>query len=108
MKYEELELFIIKIGSQLRVMRIIASHDPTYLDANRWERLISHHIPHLHKFHFRHHQYSSRRFVATDYDTLIQRFTSSFWIERQWIFQLQINKDLKNVNEIIYSIRPQK
>jgi hypothetical protein len=104
LKFDEFEIFIKKISSQLRVLNLIPSSDIAYLDANRWERLISQYMPYLHTFQF---EYSDR-FQFQSYHSFVNRFTSSFWIEKGWIFNIQTDLIYWPPIEIIYSIEPYK
>jgi hypothetical protein len=108
LKFNEFERFIKKICSQLRIMRIKTNSDVEYLDADRWERLISQHIPYLHTFDFCHHEWTRVPLNITEHHRLLHRFTSSFWIERQWILHLESDLDQMGNNTIIYSISSYK
>jgi hypothetical protein len=68
---------------QLQVLRISSVLDNDYLDSNRWERLISAHMPRLHTFDFQHFGQTP---TEDSYHFLIDGFTSPFWIEHQWFF----------------------
>ncbi|CAF4711688.1 unnamed protein product, partial [Rotaria sp. Silwood2] len=75
----------------------------TYLDADRWEEFILKYLPLLEKFYLRYYV-----FLNNDHGTLMyfgksNQFSSSFWIERQWILEAEIDFD-----NIIYSIGPYK
>ncbi|UJR08707.1 hypothetical protein I4U23_012964 [Adineta vaga] len=108
LRFDELEKLITKISSQLRIFNIAASNNAAYLDPDRWERLILLHMPRLHSFHFMNHQSMGDSFDITPYHESIQGFTSRFWIERQWIFQVQINLNYLSRTNIFYSIHPNK
>jgi len=101
MSFDEFEIFIKKISSQLQVLRINTFEDEIYIDPDRWKRLILQHIPNLRKFYFSHHEDNINAFHSKRYHALLNRFTSSFWIKRQWIFEYQID-----YSQTIYSIRP--
>lgn len=90
------------------MVSIVTNNDSAYLDANRWERLISKHMPYLEKFDFEHHEFFDDQLRTAEYHQLIHRFTSVFWIKRQWIFALKTTRNRDGENEIIYSIRPKK
>ncbi|CAF4649804.1 unnamed protein product, partial [Rotaria magnacalcarata] len=53
------------------------------------------------RFIFRYNDIIDDEFELTFYHSLINRFTSSFRIDRKWFFNLFIEED-----ELIYSIRP--
>jgi hypothetical protein len=101
--FNEFEVFIKEISSQLQVLRISISWNSTYLDGNRWEQLIKKHMPHLNKFHFNYDQYTDDDFSIDSGYAFINRFTSPFWIERQWLSELRID-----LREIFFSVHPYK
>jgi hypothetical protein len=99
--FDEFEIFIKKISSQLQVLRINTFQDEIYMDSDRWQRLILEQISHLLKFYFLHRQRNNNAFQKTRYYALLNGFTSSFWIERQWSFEIEIDD-----RRATYSIRP--
>jgi hypothetical protein len=100
--FRECEQFLLKLCSRLKLFNVnIRNTDENYLDANRWERLISQHMPSLEIFIFRYSDTIDDDFQMSDYHSLTSCFTSSFWIDQKWIFKLLIEED-----ELIYSIRP--
>ncbi|CAF1002881.1 unnamed protein product [Adineta steineri] len=89
LSFDEFELFISKVNSQkLEVLRIYrAAQDVTYLNAQRWQRILSNYIPNLHKFDFFHRNVIDENDLEyAAYHTLINQFTSSYWIKRKWHF----------------------
>ncbi len=108
LNFNEFEIFIKKISSQLRILHFSPASDIVYLDADRWERLISQHMPYLHTFHFEYSDIVFGRFEFQSYHSFINRFTSSFWIEKGWIFDIQTDLNHWPPIEIIYSIKPHK
>jgi hypothetical protein len=102
LKFDEFEEFLLKLCSKLKLLNIkIQSMDENYLDVDRWERLVSRNMTSLTKFSFRYSDTIDEDFQITVRHPLINRFTSSFWIHRKWIFRLLIEED-----ELIYSVRP--
>jgi len=101
--FDEFEVFIKQISSQLQVLRISISWNLAYLDSNRWEQLIKRHMPHLNKFHFNYDQYSYDDLNIDPGYTFINRFDSPFWIERKWLSELRIDG-----KEMFSSIHPYK
>jgi len=99
--FNEFEILMLNVFHQLQVLRISSAGDNDYLDSNRWERLISTHMPRLHTFHFQH-------FVETlphdSYHLLIDGFTSRFWIEHQWFFAHKYYQYNKTFWVFFYSI----
>ena len=81
----------------------ITSSDLTYLDANRWRECIRRDLSQLDRLKFRYDQYIGDGDTASVDLAETNRFTSSFWIERQWVFEANIHSE-----EILYSIHPYK
>jgi hypothetical protein len=103
-QFNEFEIFIKKISSQLRVLHMTTARcDEAYLNADRWERLISEHLPRLQKFAFAYCTFI--RNEKAPYYTLIKQFTSSFWIKRRWFLQVEMNRCNGSSNHTTYSIR---
>ena len=90
-KFDDFEVLIKSISSALQVLRISVSWNATYLDANRWERLIIRHISHLEKFHFNCERDVDDDLSANPVDELLDRFKSSFWLKRKWFCGLKID-----------------
>ncbi len=100
--FNEFEMFIKTISSQLQILHISVPWNATYLNANRWEQLIKNHMPHLHKFYFKSEQYyTDNAFNIEPGYTVLDKFTSSFWIQRKWFSELKINH-----TEVFFSIYP--
>jgi hypothetical protein len=104
--FNKLESIIRKIHSPVRTFRISTYWGEAYLDADRWERLILQYMPHLREFYFQHHEFIDDDFEVTEYHTRINRFMSSFWIERRSIFELEIDVSGSLSSKIIYSMHP--
>ncbi|CAF5058889.1 unnamed protein product, partial [Rotaria magnacalcarata] len=99
--FDDFEEFLLKLCSPLQLFDAkIKSRDRSYLNADRWERFISQHMTSLIRFTFRYSDIIDDEFELTFYHSLINRFTSSFSIDRKWFFKLFIEE-----NELIYSIR---
>ncbi len=97
-----MEIFIRKIYSKLKFLNAATqSQDITYLDANRWEKLIFKYLPQLEKFLLQYHQLIDDDFVFLTYSGELNQFTLSFWIERQWLLEAEIDYE-----QIKYLIRP--
>ncbi len=73
---------------------------------NRWKAFILKYLPNLKEFYLEYHEHT---FEEDDDDEYLvhldgsNHFTSSFWIERQWVFEAEIYD-----GEIIYYVRPDK
>ena len=104
--FDELETFIKIISSQLRALRLTTYWDAAYLDADRWKRLISEHMLHFRELYLQHHEFIDDDFALTEYHTLLNGFTSSFWLERQLVFEFTIDVNDWSWSEIVYSIHP--
>ncbi|CAF1472323.1 unnamed protein product [Rotaria sordida] len=99
--FNEFEEFLLKLCSQLQILNVkIHSSNKSYLNANRWEQLISQKMTSLNKFFFSYTDIIHRNFNVTSHP-LLNDFTSSFWINRKWIFKVLAHDD-----ELTYSIRP--
>ena len=109
LKFDQFEVFIRKISSQLRILRFSPFIDISYLDGDRWQRLISQYMPYLHTFQLEYHDtVVSSPFIIHPYCSLISRFISSFWIEKQWFFNIETSLTCWLPVEIIFSIQPDK
>ncbi|CAF4467842.1 unnamed protein product [Rotaria sp. Silwood2] len=76
--FDELEMFISKVSLQLQVLRINTFRDVAYLDANRWERIISKHLLYLNIFEFKHEESIDKDFEASVYHEKLNGFNSLF------------------------------
>jgi hypothetical protein len=102
--YDEFEILMKRISSKLKVFHVTIRYDSVlYLVSILWERLILQHIPELKKFYLKFYESTDDEDQSGDYPWPDNQFTSSFWIERQWIFEAEIASD-----EIIYFIYPYK
>ncbi|CAF4266790.1 unnamed protein product, partial [Rotaria magnacalcarata] len=100
LEFNDFEEFLLKLCSPLQLFDAkIESRDRRYLNADRWERFISQNMTSLIRFIFRYSDIIDDEFELTFYHSLINRFTSSFSIDRKWFFKLFIEED-----ELIYSI----
>ncbi len=104
--FDELEIFIKNVSSQLQVLRINAYRDATHLDADRWEQLIIQYMPHLSLFKFKYMEQINQHLKVTPSHIRIDRFISSFWIKRQWLFGLFIDTNKHQNMAVTYSIYP--
>jgi hypothetical protein len=76
--FDRFEPLIINLFHQLQVLRISTTCESTYLDSDRWERLITSYMPHLRVFDI-----DYMEDVNTHNDRPLK---SSFWREHQWFF----------------------
>jgi hypothetical protein len=102
--FDKFEIFIKKLPSKLKVLSFASlSEDMTYLDANRWEKFILKYQPNLEKFYLKYSVFYDNKHRPPAYHGNKNEFISPFWIDRQWIYEAEIES-----YEIIYSIRPYK
>ncbi len=99
--FNELEIFITKIFSNLKSLCIIESEDITFLDAYRWEQLILNYFPQLDKFYLLCDDHVDNEQKYLIYTGRLNRFSSSFWIERQCLFEAEVRD-----TDIEYAIHP--
>jgi hypothetical protein len=99
--FNELEIFITKIFPNLKSLFIIGSEDITFLDAYRWEQLILNYFPQLEKFYLIYDDHVDNEQNYPIYTGRPNQFSSSFWIERQWLFEAEVR-----CVAIEYTIRP--
>ncbi|CAF0737899.1 unnamed protein product [Rotaria sordida] len=102
--FDELETFLTNVSPQLEVLRIQTFKDVNYLDADRWERIISHYLLHLNIFEFKYEELIDEELESTVYHERLNEFNSLFWIKRQWLFRIYIDTNYWDDNVIIYSI----
>ncbi len=106
LRFDQFEQFIKNLFNALQVLHITTKYHTAYLDADRWEQLILSHMPHLKIFDF--HHTDEMLFVDKYegiYQSLLKKFTSSFWSERQWFFVHGRNCRAYS-HGIFYSIQP--
>ncbi|CAF1177593.1 unnamed protein product [Adineta steineri] len=105
--FDEFEVFIKEISSQLQIFNINIYWNKDYLDSNRWEQLIKEYMPQLKKFYFHFNQYfydDDRKINLSDStDKFINQFSSLFWVERKLFRELRI--DCEEMNFSIHSYR---
>jgi hypothetical protein len=84
-----MEILIKKISSKLKVFHLsIRFMDINYFDCDLWERLILQYFPHLEKFYLNYSETTYNENQLGDYLGELDQFISSFWIEREWIFEV--------------------
>ena len=89
--FDEFVWFISSFSQQFQVLRISAERDMEFLNANRWERLITTHMPFLRKFYFQYKANIGVNFETYDrYHNLIKDFNSSFWSNRNGFLHINI------------------
>jgi hypothetical protein len=113
MSFNDFELLVIDLFRQVQILRIeiysvyFSATNMGYLNANRWEQLISTHMINLRIFDLQlecalYNEHTDRQAC----DTEVNKFNSLFWIQHQWFFQHQfyINRDHHTI--LFYSTNP--
>ncbi|CAF1337297.1 unnamed protein product [Rotaria sordida] len=102
MSFNVFEIFISKLNSKIKVLSLTTIfEDIAYLDANRWENFILTKLPQLEKFYFKYSAYFEENYQTPMYFGQRDQFVSSFWLQRGWILEIEVEDE-----NIIYSIRP--
>jgi len=102
--FDKFREFFMNISSKLKVLVVeINCSDHNYLNATEYEESIVQDTSFLNKFVFWYSDIIDRNFEIQTYHMSKNYFTSSFWINRNWLFKLVF----KN-NKIVYFIRPKK
>jgi hypothetical protein len=89
---DQIELFISKLCPQIQVFHFSTNYHIMYLNAHRWEQLISSHMPNLRIFNIELLPNYESNQTATH--TSINHFKSPFWVERQWFFKYEYENSL--------------
>jgi hypothetical protein len=105
--FEKFKSIISQFDFRLKVLHITALFDKKYLDANRWEKLILNYMPKLNIFDYECH---CNTIDDNDqnkiYHHLIEKFHSSFWLERNWFFGHRHGQFYNKTYAYVYSIKP--
>jgi hypothetical protein len=111
--FNDFEILVTNCFRQVQVLTISIQYigfngDGTqYLNADRWERLISTYMLNLRIFDFQH---SYRRLNSNDerqtFEILINKFNSTFWIEHQWFFDRHYHQITWSNAAVFYSRNP--
>ncbi|CAF1565185.1 unnamed protein product, partial [Adineta steineri] len=113
-RFNVFEEMIIDIFHLVQVLHIYIyfNSDQTYINANRWEKLILSRMPNLRIFDIRYanwpkdlttDNHNSNQVISNN---LTDKFQSSFWIERQWSFIQQFIQERDRNYTIFYSTDP--
>ncbi|CAF1179694.1 unnamed protein product [Rotaria sordida] len=102
MSFNVFQIFISNLNSKLKYLSLTTLvEDINYLDANQWENLILTKLSYLEKFDFKYSACLVENYDTPIYLGQLDQFISSFWLQRQWILDIEFDFD-----NIIYSIRP--
>jgi len=95
--FNQLETFIKNLPVTLKALSFsVQSQDITFLDAHRWKQLILRCFSQLEKFYLKYYDRMDNNNQYPIYSGTLNQFSSSFWIERQWVFKAEIiDKDIK-------------
>lgn len=102
--FNDIETFLMKVSPNLEVLRIETLDDTAYLDADRWERIISKNFLHLVTFEFKYKEKIDELYEITDHHEKLNDFNSAFWTKRKLIFEISIENEFWNENVVNYSI----
>ena len=111
--FNDLESLVTEFFCQVQILRLVIclarfySNDMEYLNANRWERLISTYMTNLTIFDFQ-HQYRVLRYndYRAAYEAEVNKFSSLFWMKRQWFFEHQHDRTQWRKTAFFYSTNP--
>ncbi|CAF1392396.1 unnamed protein product [Rotaria magnacalcarata] len=99
--FDYFESSIMKFFHHLQVLRISTSNDIEYLNATRWEKVISSYMSQLRVFDIEHEHVLKNGTDINLYQNLTNQFTTSFWTKRKWFFGHQ-HSCLGHSNHVIF------
>jgi hypothetical protein len=111
--FNDFQPLVIDLFRQVQILRIeiytyyFSATDMGYLNADRWEQLISTHMMNLRIFDLQ-LQYGSYNdnIDRQGYETEVKKFNSLFWMKHQWFFEYQYYKSRNSNTMIFYSTNP--
>ena len=108
LSFDSFQLLCSACFHDLQVLSISTRADDHYLIADRWEQLIVRYLPRLRRFDFQHYwePVDNNDIEQRTYHLLIDRFTTSFWIDRQWFFAHQHFSRRGIRDAVFYSTHP--
>jgi hypothetical protein len=106
LKFDQFEILIKNLFSQIQVLRLVISSQSLYIDPDRWERLILQYMPHLRILNLKYSEIDLSTLRAYHYR--LSRFISSFWAHRKWFLELQFCTNIWSPTKTICFIRPLK
>jgi hypothetical protein len=111
--FNDFQLLVIDLFRQIQVLRIeiysfyFSGTNMGYLNADRWEQLISTHMINLRIFDLQlEYGLCNDNIDRQVYETEVSKFNSLFWIKHQWFFQHQSYKNRNSNTNIFYSTNP--
>jgi hypothetical protein len=106
LSFDQFESFVVKFCLRLKLLSLSIRRDEAYLDGDRWQQLISFHIPDLKIFDFEHSMWIYTKEMLDAYHMKIDQFASSFWRQRKWFFAHQHNATYSVGATKFYSTQP--
>jgi hypothetical protein len=103
--FDVFEILTKHLLFQLQVLYVTAENDKTYLDGDRWKRLILSSMPYLRIFDIRWKYFSLETVYAVD-SFIIESFRSKFWVERQWYFTSILGPADDDCYQLFFSTNP--
>ncbi|CAF4245447.1 unnamed protein product, partial [Adineta steineri] len=106
--FDDLQILIKKIGLNLKFLSLNIKHeDISYLNGKQWEYFLQENLPQLQIFYFK----KTVDFYEDDETPMYlgeqNEFSSTFWLERKWIFKVE-NDYENDYDNLLYSIEPYK
>ena len=98
--FDPFERIISQAYSKLKILRLVCD-DRNYLDARRWENLFLKYLPRVETFYLKCFDFlcSDVNWPSVKYPGQTNDFCSPFWIERQWVLEVENDAEI-----IIYVI----
>lgn len=90
MTFDVFEVNLTKICRSIRSLHLKTSWKINYLNANRWENLIRKRMPYLRSFSLQYTESIYENSIIQPEHLLLNQFSSKFWIDRQLMFELEI------------------
>jgi hypothetical protein len=88
--FDEFELLIKNSFPSIQVLHLLVDDRVEYINANRWEQLISSYMPYLRIFDMQcSYRYVRNSTIQRVHEFQLNQFTTSFWYQRKWFFTYQ-------------------
>jgi hypothetical protein len=104
--FDTFEYLVKNFFRQVQILDISSINDRTYFDVNRWQQLILSHTPHLKILNIHISYTLNYNENIINYQTQLNRFNSSFWLDRQWFFKHHVHKEGYEDCISFFSINP--
>ncbi|CAF5085225.1 unnamed protein product, partial [Rotaria sp. Silwood1] len=98
--FDEIEKIIKEFFHHVEILHLTTYYTETYLDTQRWQKLIVYHMPYLRVFDI-----NCQDFLDYDisYHDVVTEFNSSFWIKNKCFFENQYEWNDQSFGGVIYS-----